>query len=552
MKWMKKNEKINTLKDYFLNNMGVESTDVINAWCVKSMRNEYRLDGVIEAVELIKKFKEKPIKVVGDYDVDGITSTTILVSGLKKYGCTNVTYRIPKRFTEGFGINPSIINETDEGLIITCDNGIAQSETIKYAKKKGLSVIIIDHHLPEVINGNTIIPNADVVIDPNAISDSADFNGYCGAGLCYKVISELLGYNKAITNKYLSLAALGTVADVMEIREENYCIIRSGLKTLAETQTCSIGLHSLLEVLELTNKTIQAQDIAFSVGPVINSVSRLNNDGASLAVDLLLYDDEENITTAKYNANLLVEYNKTRKELQKEALEKAINTIEVENLASQIPLVVYLKDTKEGILGIIAGQLCEQFKVPTIVVTNTENGILKGSARSCGNYHMKNSLDEVSYLLENYGGHEGAAGLSFKEEYLDILRKELSSNLDNFLVNEVDTIYYDLEITPEEIPGMITEMAKYGPYGEGNPVPVFMLSGFRPSLSFDKKGRKMLIGAEKTTVKYNGNGFSAIGFHLSDLLKGVDPEEVSLIGTLSDNIYNGRISHQICFEDIHF
>lgn len=238
---------------------------------------------------LAKQFQNKKITVIGDYDADGVTGTSILTMGLKEYGFTNVSYRIPRRISEGFGISDSIIDEINEGLIITCDNGIAGLSAIKKAKEKGLSVIVIDHHSPVVIDDQTILPDADHIIDPHAIPGSADFNGYCGAGLAYKFICALFDGNKQITQKYLGLAAIGTVADVMQLREENYVLVRNGLKALTIPTLCTKGLQALLSVLNLY-KDIKSSDIAYRIGPTINSASRMNDAGATSAVELLTYD----------------------------------------------------------------------------------------------------------------------------------------------------------------------------------------------------------------------------------------------------------------------
>ncbi|MCR4648388.1 MAG: DHH family phosphoesterase [Lachnospiraceae bacterium] len=542
MNWIKRNNAVKGVKDAFLSNHDLSSLDEINDWFRKSYAHNYRIDLLKEAVAFVKTFKDKKVTIVGDYDCDGVTSTSILYMALRHAGFTNVSYRIPKRFTEGFGINPTIVDEINEGLIITCDNGIAQTDVIRMAKKKGLSVVVIDHHQPEVNNGNVVLPNADINIDPNAIENSADFAGYCAAGLTYRFACELLDYEKPFCDKLLGLAAIGTIGDVMELKEENYVIVRNGLKVLVSEHLCTKGLHALLSSCELSS-SITSKDVGFTVAPILNAVSRLNDEGANDSVSLLIYDDDE--TEAVRQAVRLIEINKKRKEYKAQGIDKAHEIIEAENIRKDIPMLIYVPDVKEGIVGIIAGSLCEEYKVPVIVVTNTEAGTLKGSARSCGNYNVKEKLDEVSYLLLEYGGHAGAAGLSLKKEHLDILRKELINNATDFENESVNDIYYDIDISVDEIKDALLEMGKYEPYGEGNPLPVFRVNGFVPSESYG--AYKKLIGADKTTVKISCGKVSAIGFHMADAMQGLaeDDSPIDIIGTLSFNTFKGMVTPQI-------
>ncbi len=422
-KWIKRgSEKL--LKDVFLRNIGASSFDEINGWFKKSYADEYHIDRLKEAADLCMKFKDLHVTIIGDYDVDGTTATSTLLLGLRSLGFKHVSYRIPKRFSEGFGINNTIIDEIESGLVITCDNGIAQPEAIKRAKDKGLTVIILDHHEPLVVDGEIVYPQADIIIDPNAIMDSADYNGYCGCGLCYKFI-KALGVSKQTLDKALSMVALATIADVMELREENYVFVKNGFKALLNPNITTSGIYALVCAFDLS-RHITAKDIGFKLGPALNACSRMDDDGARNAVELLTFEGPFPLAIIK--AESIITLNNDRKSLKKLGLEKAHKIIEDNCLYGDYPIVLRV-DVPEGIIGIIAGNICEEYNVPAIVVCKTEEGILKGSARSCGDYNMKEHLDKVSHLLIRHGGHAGAAGLSLMQENFELFCTEIKRYL---------------------------------------------------------------------------------------------------------------------------
>lgn len=544
MAWLKRGTE-STIKDVFLRNIGACSLDDVNEWFKNSYANKYSIKGIDEAVELAKTFKDKQVTICGDYDSDGVTATTILLLSLRWAGFKNVTYRIPKRFSEGFGINKTMVDEIESGLIITCDNGVAQPEVINYAKEKGLTVIVTDHHQPMVVDGNDILPNADIIIDPNALDGQAVFNGYCGAGIAYKFACKMLDYNKTFCQKLLGLCAIGTVADVMELKEENYVFVRNGLKTLLMSTLCTSGLYALTCAFEL-NKHITAHDIGFKLGPAINASSRMKDDGAMDAVKLLSFDGPYPEAVAM--AESFVAVNEQRKAAKKDALAIANKVIEDECLYGDIPMVLKVPGISEGVVGIIAGSLCEEYKVPVIVVTDSEDGSLKGSARSCGNYDIKAELDKCSDLLLRHGGHSGAAGLSLIEDNLYLLRETLINNVISFSCDSPEDIYYDLEINASEIPSMLEELKKYEPFGEGNPSPVFKVNNFSvvPRYGVYKK----LIGSDLSIVKIYSKNTTAIGFDMAVKMRPIsEPKCLNLIGTLSDNYFGGEIEHQIEFSD---
>ena len=542
--WIKRGSE-DSVQKVFLRNIGVEKLDDVNDWFRESYSDAYYIDKLDDAVKMATDFINMPVRIIGDYDVDGVTSTSILLESLKAYGFTDVSYRIPKRFSEGFGINDIIIDEIESGLIITCDNGIAQLDAIKKAKDKGLTVIIIDHHEPVRESGKAVLPCADIIIDPNAIEHSARFNGYCGAGLSFKFAKKLLGSKHPLIAKLLGLAALGTVADVMELVEENYVFVRNGIKCLLNPHTTTQGLYALISSLDLS-RNLDAHDIGFKIGPCLNSCSRMIDDGAKIAVNLLTFDGS--YASAISEAEKVVELNKKRKELKESGLIKADTIIKDYCLMGDIPLVLKLDGVPEGIIGIIAGNLCEDYKVPAVVLTDIGDGILRGSSRSCGNYNMKEKLDEVSDLLVKYGGHAGAAGLSIKADKFDEFVTRLHDNASDFTNSEDKSCeLYDLEINASEIVSTIQELKKYEPFGQGNAPIVFKVNNFSVNPKNGNFINKVTSSYDITKLFYKKD-VVAIGFDMSSRFKTV-PKKVTLYGTLSDNYFNGVITHQIEFSD---
>ena len=546
MKWIKR-DGLETVKDVFLRNIGASSLEEINEWHRKSHGDGYRIDGLKEAAELIMLYKDKNVTVVGDYDSDGINSVVIMLLTLKSLGFSNVKYRIPRRFTEGYGISETIIDEIESGLIITVDNGIAQTDVIRKAKEKGLTVIVTDHHLPVTgENGEAILPPADIIIDPNAIEKSADFNGYCGAGIAYKLAKALLGEKESdFTKKLLAFAGIATITDVMELKEENYIFVREALKIITFPASITTGLYALVCALNLS-RHISAHDIGFRLGPTINAASRMADEGANTVVELLMIDDRSFYAYAVESVEKLVTVNEERKEAKKEGLAKAKEIIAEECLYGDTPLVVNIPGVAPGIIGIIAGQLAEDNKTPAIVLSETEDGILKGSARSYGAYNMKEELDKVSTLLLTYGGHPGAAGLSLKKENLEKLRAAMLENAPEMENGDIDALFYDLEISASEIPAVIEELAKYEPFGEGNPEIVFKVNKFS---CIPKNGKYIKTIGDGSIIKLYSTTATAVGFGLAEQFEGDKKKVLDLVGVLSDNYFNGVVEHEVDFQD---
>lgn len=550
---IKKRGNVKSIREFVFNNLNVSSLEDINNWFRKSYANNYRIDKLSDAAQLTIKEKHRVAYIFGDYDVDGTSGTSILYLGLKKAGFKNVNYLIPDRELEGYGANMRMANEVSpNSIVFFVDNGIACHEVIRYLKEKQCIVIILDHH-EAWINPNTKeieYPDADIIIDPCAIRNSADFDGYCGAGLAYRFIGEL--YSKCFpeteakieTKKLQGLAAIGTICDVMSLHEENYVIVRNGLKCLLNPNFCTMGLYALLSTYELTERC-SAQDIGYKIGPSINSMSRLDGTGALEVVKLLIYNTN-NWPEALEMANNLYQKNELRKNLSKEGIEKANEIIENNQLNKNKILLVYIPNIKEGLIGIIAGELAEKHHCPTIVFTDSsEEDILKGSGRSVGTFHMKENLDKIAPLILKYGGHKGAAGLSVQKKCFNQFCSEFETNADNYEVEDKDTLFYDLDISVEQVADSIKELKMFEPYGEGHPIPVFRIKDFTVIQKYGEY--KKILGENKKHVKFYGiKNVEAIGFNLADDLEAYPkPKSLCIIGNLVENHFNGKVTNQI-------
>ncbi len=542
----KKKGNCSSVKEYFLSNMGVSSLDAINEWFSRSSSNGYFVKNLKAAARLVAEFKNDPVYIFGDYDVDGACATSILYLGLTGLGFTDVHYRIPRRFSEGFGLNAQMVEEINPGervLIITCDNGVASLEPIALAKKKGYTVVITDHHEPVVEGGKVVLPNADLIVDPNAIKQDG-FTKWCGAGLAYKLICEMSGFSKETRAAYLPFAALATVCDCVDLKEENYVFVRQGLKLLSSPD-CPLGLKKLISAFGIEEGSMLTEtDLSFKLGPAINSASRLSDTGANKAVELLITKDE---TTSTVLADDLFCTNDRRKKIEAEVTAAALSTIEQEGLEGQCPLVVCVNNADEGVIGIVAGKLAEKFRTPTILVTQKEGtpGVLKGSARTYmyGGYNIKENLDAVSPLLITYGGHKSAGGLSLKEENLSDFREALLSNIGDYNVESPDTVWYDIEIPAEKCEDAFTELDRFAPWGEGNPRPTFKVVDFVPVKKQDSFIR--IMGKNNDSFRISGKYADAVQFHTDTIPMISSSSPISLVGELNKNQHKGRTSLQI-------
>lgn len=432
--------------------------------------------------------EQRPIRIIGDYDVDGIMATYLLYKALHALGAV-ADYRIPDRIADGYGMNMRMVEEAERdhiALLLTCDNGIAAMEPIAKAKELGMEVIVTDHHeIPCHKEGDMVyydLPPADVVVNPKQPGETYPQRGVCGAMVAYKVVCLLFELTEerlpqeekeALLTELLVPVAFATVCDVMELTGENRAVVAQGLSL---ANSCNNpGIRALLRAYELEEKEISAYHAGFLIGPCFNAAGRL--DTALLGLELLLCEDEEE---AGRRAMELKELNDTRKQMTLAATKTAFELAEKKLLIEETQvLVLYLPECHESLAGIVAGRVREKFYRPAIVLTKGESCI-KGSGRSIEGYSMFEKLSEQKELFLAFGGHPMAAGLSLEEKNIQVLEKRLNEAAG--LSKEVLTpkLYLDAvlpfaKITEE----LMEELALLEPFGNGNPKPVFAASGVR-------------------------------------------------------------------------
>lgn len=413
------------------------------------------------------------IRVIGDYDVDGVSASYILKIGLERCGA-DVSVVIPNRITDGYGINKNLIqNAYDEGIrtIITCDNGIAAIDAINYGKKLGMTIVVTDHHeIPyKEENGERVFlkSNADAIINPHQKEDKYPFKGLCGAAVAWKFIQALykmFQIPQEEADVFIENAAFATISDVMDLQGENRTIVKKGLLAINNTQ--NIGLRALINESGLTGQEIKAYHIGFILAPCINASGRL--EIAKHALDLLCTKNE---TEARELAEKLVHLNTERKALTEKALNDAMEI--AKTMENDRVLVIYLPDCHESIAGIVAGKVREQTNKPVFVLTKGEKGI-KGSGRSIEPYSMFEEMNKVSDVFLGFGGHPMAAGLSLEESRIDEFRKRINEKC---VLTEDDLTFkirVDSELSVfETSEQMLKQLSLMEPFGKGNPKPVF-------------------------------------------------------------------------------
>jgi single-stranded-DNA-specific exonuclease len=426
---------------------------------------------------LMEKIREgKRIRVIGDYDIDGVNATYILLEGLRKLG-GQVDSDIPDRMKDGYGLNRDLINRAyKQGVdtIITCDNGIAASEEIDYGKRLGMTIIVTDHHeVPyEEIDGEKryILPPADAVIDPKQEDCIYPFKELCGAAVAYKVVEalfEAFGREAEDVDYLMENVAIATVGDVMDLVGENRIFVKQGLEMLKRTQ--NLGLKALLECTKVNVDRLSAYHIGFVIGPCLNASGRL--DTAKRALDLLRAKTQRD---ADMLAGDLKALNDSRKDLTAQAVEEAIALVEESELKNDQVLVIYLPNCHESLAGIVAGRVRERYYKPTFVLTKAEEGI-KGSGRSIDSYHMYEELNKCKELLTKFGGHKLAAGLSLEERNLDAFRMMLNQRSDLTEDDLTPKISIDMQMPLSYVSEeLIDQLELLEPFGKGNTKPVFV------------------------------------------------------------------------------
>ena len=477
--------------------------------------------------------KEQPISIMGDYDADGITASAIMYLALKEAGAKQVQVRLPKRFSEGYGLSEIALDEFIPGLLITVDNGITAVKQVEKARSLGFTVLVTDHHLPAE---DGILPIADCILDPNIPGDKSEFHGYCGAGIAFRIAKNLLGESHPSIRYLSALAAIGTVADVMDVLFDNRNIVKQGLDYM-NSDACCGGIRALMDRFETFY--LSTDDIGFRIAPAINAAGRMDDNGAHLAWLTLVESDP---TKAAEYAEKLFNMNESRKEAVKDGMNKCHEIIAEECLYGDSPLVV-AGDFHEGIVGILAGRLVEEYNVPAIVLSKTPTGIYKGSGRTYGDIHLKNLIDSAKDLLVSYGGHAGACGLSVEEDNIEPLKDRLSDNIPDKVEVVLEKNVYDLEVPADKLLDFLPEYERFSPYGHGNPKPVLKITDFCLSPRYGKFSSRLGDGS---SVKLFGAEFDAVGFGLTERYESQgEPRIVDLFGTLGKNSFMGRITNQI-------
>ena len=451
------------------------------------------MKGMEQAAELIaRKLKEgKHVRIIGDYDIDGLCSTYILLKGfqraakelsqrcsleagrysVEKENDAQIDYEIPDRIKDGYGINESIIRQSSaDGVdtLVTCDNGIAALREISIAKQLGMTVVVTDHHEVPVDEYGQILPPADAVVDPKQDGETYPFHEICGAVVAWKLIRvlyEKLGIPESEWMDLLEFAAIATVGDVMKLQDENRLIVKYGLKKIGSTK--NTGLRKLIEKNNLDIENLSAYHIGFVIGPCLNAGGRLKS--AKVALRMLLAEDPER---AGEMADELKELNDMRKDMTAKGEAEAIEQVEKQYMDDKV-LVVFLPECHESLAGIIAGRLREHFHKPSFVLTRGET-TAKGSGRSIEQYHMYQGLCKVSDLLVKFGGHPMAAGLSLEEKDIDEFRRRLNADAELTEEDFVPKIWIDVPMPFEYVnEKIVQELKDLEPFGQGNEKPLF-------------------------------------------------------------------------------
>lgn len=426
---------------------------------------------------LLEKIREdKKIRIIGDYDIDGINATYILLEGIRALG-GEVDIDIPDRMKDGYGLNQNLIDRAfDAGVdtIITCDNGIAAKEEIAYGKSLGMTIVVTDHHeVPYEEIGEEkqyILPPADAVIDPKQEDCHYPFKGLCGAAVAYKLVETLfnvMGKDVEDVDYLMENVAIATVGDVMDLTDENRIFVKQGLEMLKRTQ--NLGLKALIECTGVDVSRLSAYHIGFVLGPCLNASGRL--DTAKRALELLCAKTRKE---ADILAGDLKALNDNRKDMTAIAVEEAICQIEESSLKEDKVLVVYLPECHESLAGIVAGRVRERFYKPTFILTKAEEGV-KGSGRSIETYHMYEELNKCKSLLTKFGGHKLAAGVSLEEENVDVFRRMLNENATLTEDDLTEKVSIDMQLPLQYLnENLIEELELLEPFGKGNTKPIFV------------------------------------------------------------------------------
>lgn len=518
--------------------------DLPSPWLMKDMR---------KAVDILKEkiSAQAKIRIIGDYDIDGVTSTYVLLKGLTRIGGKVDTY-IPDRIADGYGIHEHLINRAEEDgidTIVTCDNGIAAAAEIDMARKKNMTVIVTDHHeIPyREINGTrqVLLPPANAILNPKQSDCDYPEKGLCGAVVAFKLIIALYeeyGISRKELEDYYELAAIATVGDVMDLQGENRILVKEGLRRLKDTE--NIGLRELIRANGLEDMKITSYHVGFVLGPCINASGRLDTAARSLA--LLNAKDREK---AARLAGDLTALNQSRKALTEKGKEEAIQMVETTSLGQDRVLVIFLPDCHESIAGIIAGRIREKYHRPSIVLTRGETGI-KGSGRSIEGYSMFEELVKCADLMTQFGGHPMAAGLSMEEKNVEEFRRRLNENCTLTEEDLRPKVIIDVPMPVSYITReLIEQISLLEPFGKGNTKPVFAQKGLRVLES-------RVFGKNRNVAKVklmdpSGTVMDGVYFgEAEEFVRFIDGKDsISVTYYPEINIFRGRESIQIVIQN---
>ncbi|VAX37394.1 Single-stranded-DNA-specific exonuclease RecJ [hydrothermal vent metagenome] len=507
---------------------------------LSDLHDPFLLKNMDVAIKRIKQAQEKKEKVLvfGDYDVDGVTSSTLLTLALKKSGLEVVNY-IPHRMKDGYGLNKNVAQfakENNVNLFITVDCGITAIEEVATINAVGIEVIILDHHLPSEKG----VPDAFAIINPKQEDCPYPFKYLAAVGLVVKFIHALEG---EVRQELLDFAAIGTVADMVPLHGENRILVKAGLPSI--NTTSNKGLSALLNVSKINGKTIKPYHIGFVIGPRINAAGRMDSAHASL--DLFLSED---LTEAEGLAAVLENYNSERQKMQRNVVEEALDLIENdENIKNQKIIVIGKEGWHKGVVGIVASRVKDKYSRPAIVIA-IKDGVGTASARSIDGFHLHEALSQCSEHLEEFGGHAGAAGLTIKEENIPLLVKSINTfaltALKPKALNPV--LHIDAEINLADINlSLIQKVNAMEPFGEGNPEPLFCSYQVRVNSLPQTLGRNTL----KFWIAQNGTTISAVGFGMGELKNKIKKgQTVDISYQLGIDDWNKAPTPQLMLKDI--
>lgn len=457
--------------------IGEEAVDRYLNGTISDLYDGMLMKDMDKAIDILKEkiLEDKKIRVIGDYDIDGVNATYILLEGLERLGA-NVDSDIPDRISDGYGLNRHLVERAYEAgvdTLITCDNGIAAADEIAYGKEMGMTVIVTDHHeVPfDEQDGEKRyrIPPADAVMDPKQPDCLYPFKGLCGAAVAYKLMEALwesMGKDSADLDDLIENVAIATIGDVMDLEDENRIFVKEGLQMLRRTK--NPGLKALIECTGIDKNSLNSYHIGFVLGPCINASGRL--DTAKRALELLRAGTQKE---ADILAGDLKALNDSRKDMTEEAVKQAEEQVETTTISKDKVLVVYLPDCHESLAGIVAGRIRENYYKPVFVLTDAEEGV-KGSGRSIDGYHMYEELNECKELLTKFGGHRLAAGLSLPKENVGKFREMLNKNCTLTEEEMKEKVTIDMEMPFGCVTeGLVKELELLEPFGKGNTKPVF-------------------------------------------------------------------------------